>query len=62
MVSKSTLLLLSLLEGNKNNEISNFLNDHLEFSQIKDRLTEEYKYFVKETLKLDPMTTDVESV
>lgn len=43
LASKSTGLLLSLIEGNVNTDIAEFLNEELDFFFIKKKLSEEYQ-------------------
>jgi hypothetical protein len=46
LVSKSTKLLLALIEGNKDPYIGEFLNSNLDFNFLRKKLKDEYLNFV----------------
>lgn len=48
LVSKSTKLLLALIEGNKDPYIGEFLNSNLDFNFLRKKLKDEYLNFVAE--------------
>ncbi len=50
IISKSTKLLLSLVEGNTDTNLSKFISENLELSFIKKKLVDVYRQFLTETL------------
>ena len=52
-MTKSTLLLKYILEGNESSEIIMLLCNTLDFKQLKKRLIDEYVIYVTEELELD---------
>ena len=51
-MTKSTTLLISLLEGNENEQIFKLLCDSLDFPYLKLRLVHEYTDYVKNELNM----------
>ena len=56
LISKSTKLFVTLLEGNNDAEISKFLNNSLDFNKLMIKLATEYKSFCTDILHVDPLS------
>ena len=56
LISKSTKLFVTLLEGNNDAEISKFLNNSLDFNKLMIKLATEYKSFCTDILQVDPLS------
>ena len=56
LISKSTKLFVTLLEGNNDAEISKFLNNSLDFNKLMIKLAREYESFCTDILHVDPLS------
>jgi hypothetical protein len=60
--SKAVNFLLSLLEGDADQEILLRITESLDYKEIKRRMWEVYESFVTENLDVDPVTTSLSSI